>query len=112
MSALPAASRGKASIQVLFPLEMIYTFASFAACRVWAVGLNSAGVLYFETCVWRYKNQDFNLQSLKISRHKISQKVLRGEVTCTCLKLSSGCYGEEKLPMKMFFHLVIVLCGL
>lgn len=43
--------------------------------------------------------------SFSISRHKISQKVLGGEVACSCLKLSSVCYGEEKLPIKMFFTL-------
>lgn len=35
------------------------TFTSFAARRVWAVeqlvGLNSAGILYFETSGWGYK---------------------------------------------------------
>lgn len=86
------------------------TFISFAACRVWAVeqpvGLNSAGILYCETHGWGYKKQEFILQLLKISRHKISQKVLREEVACTCLKFSSDCYGEEKLPIKMFFYLI------
>lgn len=80
------------------------------------MGLNSGGILYFQTCDWGYKKQDFNLQLLKIlSRHKIPQKCAKRRGDLYLSEIIQWLIWREYFnsPLKYSSpHQLIILCGL